>query len=895
MPVDFSDKLRSTRADGKLVDAAAIDGVLDASQVPAGTGTGGTDYTWRPFFFVLSNVGPYPRAFHTCRLAPGVSRGTYDVAGNLAPRLILDVARYRNDGTYYGDGTNQQEDQSASRFAVSLTLTPPASLTSTQKLFVFWARTPATLPTTGADLNVDVIGPVEVLGNGGYTTTATHTVSQLHPLIQADFDGKTGTTTSEVQVAGLTIENSANVGYLIRVRSDTHYILGNALHAVRSNDPIEVGIANLYSKGGGDAGKLYHTLDEATDDVLEVWKINDLATLEPIIQEVAGDDDMVGLPDAQASDQGDVVRVNASGVWVKTSPLWDASELVSAVRARLAPAPTQADTGKVPVVNAQGSGYALKSLEANSQVGIAGLRIETIEFNAVITGTTDVEMTPISTDPIVVEHGEGDPELITGLTGNDFTVPPGLYLLKIEGEIDGSQVGRIGFDIRDAADNTVIAGPNESSTYNTDGAYHAFSAAGYWHATEEIEVNFFMERYGRSNAVRNVRMRLALLNAEAQNDTVEHRETLPSADGIRDDKILLSDGRLWQKGTVQTADTFEGRLDHYSYGGRSYDGTSGSLGQTGSHGQFTVNPAGALAAVVNDRSVGLFIIEVRKDAYEAAKGSAVGANDEIKAVLTIGNSSETHTLVNIATYPNSDRPDTIRFRSTVASLLLRNSTIGTAWSMVITKTDDSALYTHAAAAGYWVEYHLDLEAQLHAAIHASHEELDAAIEKEKNARIAAETRKRRYLCVAEVRVHSTSRGFVSWSAAQGSGATITAGGTDTGGGLSEVYIAYPGSQERLTTAFWLDLRQDTSSGATQHATEAAAKARPRIAVGGFRWDPTLTHTAEMAWSHDTVNAVFEFVAEAGEDPKIKIKSLNGSFNGFEDLYLNIYADELVAP
>ena len=104
------------------------------------------------------------------------------------------------------------------------------------------------------------------------------------PLIENVFDGMTGTDTGEVEIAGVTIESNNNVAYLIRVRASTEYALGNTLHALRSNAPLEIGIANFYSKGGADAGKLYHTLDEATDDTLEIWKVNDLAAIRSVVQ-----------------------------------------------------------------------------------------------------------------------------------------------------------------------------------------------------------------------------------------------------------------------------------------------------------------------------------------------------------------------------------------------------------------------------------------------------------------------------------------------------------------------------------------------------------------------------------------------------------------------------------
>ncbi len=251
------------------------------------------DQVWRPFFYVLGSVGPAARAFTTCRLAPldgggRVSQGTYDATGNLASRLILDVARYRNDGSYYGDGTNQQEDSAADRFSVDLTPTPPDQLASDQKLFVFWAKTPSVLPTSGADSNYDVIGPVEVTGAGGYAHTASHTISELKPLIENEFDGTTGTATAEKQVAGITIENSDNVAYLIRVRASTEYALGSTLYALKAAAPLEIGIANFYSKPGDDAGKLYHTLDEATDVALEIWKVNDLSAIQSVITALGG-------------------------------------------------------------------------------------------------------------------------------------------------------------------------------------------------------------------------------------------------------------------------------------------------------------------------------------------------------------------------------------------------------------------------------------------------------------------------------------------------------------------------------------------------------------------------------------------------------------------------------
>ncbi|MYH70307.1 MAG: hypothetical protein F4147_09520, partial [Gammaproteobacteria bacterium] len=435
------------------------------------------------------------------------------------------------------------------------------------------------------------------------------------------------------------------------------------------------------------------------------------------------------LPVPLASQQGRIVQIDSNGEWVSTPPAWEADELDTSVQKRLPPAPSGAGVGKVPAVNAQGSGYVLVDAN-NSAVSLAGLRIESIELSDQILGTANVALAP-KANSIAVDHGEGAARILSNINNANFDVAPGLYLVSITGEFWATKVGRMDFDVRDATDNSVVAGPTGISTYNTGGSTQnpvtqTFTLSGYWHLAEADTVNIYLDRHGRDIGISNVKFQLAQLDAESDTDAIESHETLPDAADVRDDKIYLVDGRLWQKATGQTENTFEGRLDHYSYGGQSYtwDGTSGALGRTGTHGQFTVNPAGAIAAVVNNRRTGHLEIELRKDAYETAKGSASDANDQIKAVITIGGTSETHALAYIAEYPNGANPPTILFRSNVHSALLQTAALGAAWSMLITETDDSDLYTHTATVQHWVEYRLASVADLHAAINAAHNDLE---------------------------------------------------------------------------------------------------------------------------------------------------------------------------
>ncbi len=436
------------------------------------------------------------------------------------------------------------------------------------------------------------------------------------------------------------------------------------------------------------------------------------------------------LPTPTVAEVGRVVQISSAGEWVSTPPAWEADELDTSVQKRLPPAPSGAGVGKVPAVNAQGSGYALVDAQ-NSAVSLAGLRIESIELSDQAIATTSVVVAP-KVDSISVDHGEGDAEILSNISNTNFTVAEGLYLLSLTGEVNAAKVGRVDFDIRDSTDNAVIVGPTGMSTYNTNGAYQTFTLTGYWHLAAADSVNVYLERHARDMAFRNLKLSLAQLDAESDTDAIEVRAALPDAADVRDDKVFLVDGRLWQKATGQTENTFEGRLDHYSYGSQNftYDGTSGALGQTGTHGQFTVNPGGAVAAVLNNRRTGHLEIEVRKDTYETAKGSASDSNDQIKAVIKIGSTSETHSLEYVAEYPNGFEPNTILFRSNVHSALLQTAALGAAWSMVITNTDDSDLYTHTATVQHWVEYRLALVADLHAAINAAHDDLETDLRTE---------------------------------------------------------------------------------------------------------------------------------------------------------------------
>ena len=101
--------------------------------------------------------------------------------------------------------------------------------------------------------------------------------------------------------------------------------------------------------------------------------------------------------------------------------------------------------------------------------GDLSARVERINFENVARADTDVELTP-SAGGISVVNGTGDPEILSGISGNDFTVAAGVYLVNVHASFNfGSGGNFAGFDVRRASDdaeldhsNPIRAGTDQS-------------------------------------------------------------------------------------------------------------------------------------------------------------------------------------------------------------------------------------------------------------------------------------------------------------------------------------------------------------------------------------------------------------------------------------------------
>lgn len=207
-------------------------------------------------------------------------------------------------------------------------------------------------------------------------------------------------------------------------------------------------------------------------------------------------------------------------------------------------------------------------------------------------------------------------------------------------------------------------------------------------------------------------------------DAVENLTAFPDVDDYDDDAIILVNDSWYfkQDGQGIAANTFTGQHDdHYQtnadgsqdvYAGSANNGAWPEFqGTTG----FRHNPNGALSYLLAINGTG-FRLGIRKSIYEAAKGSAVAAGDQVTLVITYGTSpaeSETVTFTYVKEYDNH-YTDTghIPYLDFAAPVLdgstyrMPGTPNGTVWSAIVYAgaTTVTPLLTHEADLVHWQAY-----------------------------------------------------------------------------------------------------------------------------------------------------------------------------------------------
>ena len=128
-------------------------------------------------------------------------------------------------------------------------------------------------------------------------------------------------------------------------------------------------------------------------------------------------------------------------------------------------------------------------------------RAERITFQAASgSANDDVEAVPITTNPVSVVFPAGsERSLITALSGNDFTLKAGAYMVDIEGEFTATNNNSsLIFQIRQSSDNTILG---YSTVLRLNNATQHGSAYAQLVLNEDTSLNLFINRINQQSNI----------------------------------------------------------------------------------------------------------------------------------------------------------------------------------------------------------------------------------------------------------------------------------------------------------------------------------------------------------------------------------------------------------
>jgi len=142
-------------------------------------------------------------------------------------------------------------------------------------------------------------------------------------------------------------------------------------------------------------------------------------------------------------------------------------------------------------------------------VGDQTTRVEQVAIQNVASATTDVELQPAASNPISVIVGEGSPQLITGVAGNDATLSAGVYIVDVVAEVRAADTNAarnavVNVALRDASDNSIFAG-GVSTSPKVSPQWSMVSFVAIVALNETKAVNLFLNRAGAATQLRNIK------------------------------------------------------------------------------------------------------------------------------------------------------------------------------------------------------------------------------------------------------------------------------------------------------------------------------------------------------------------------------------------------------
>ena len=130
--------------------------------------------------------------------------------------------------------------------------------------------------------------------------------------------------------------------------------------------------------------------------------------------------------------------------------------------------------------------------DGGAAAGDLNARVERINFDDVAPGGSNLELTP-SAGGISVVNGAGDPSILSAISGNDFTVAAGVYLVNVHGDFNASSNVTIGFDVRRASDDAEL---DQSNTVFIRSTRNIHTSRILLILAADTAINFFATRSG---------------------------------------------------------------------------------------------------------------------------------------------------------------------------------------------------------------------------------------------------------------------------------------------------------------------------------------------------------------------------------------------------------------
>ena len=243
-----------------------------------------------------------------------------------------------------------------------------------------------------------------------------------------------------------------------------------------------------------------------------------------------------------------------------TLKIWRASEFIHDTD----PVPTAAGNTKWKQIwppTAPGNLTDAEKAEWRNAIGApspTSARKERISFRDTASGSTTIELTPVSVDPISVVVGEGAAQFLSGVSGNDWNVKAGSYLVEIVADVaGGGSNATIQFDLRDASNDAVLKHTSASYLHNQR---HTLTKLLTIDLAADTNVNMVRDMVRGAARVRSATATFSLLRGDASSVATLEQQVEDAEDDIAEIEVDVAANAAAIRAGVANAEAFASNL-----------------------------------------------------------------------------------------------------------------------------------------------------------------------------------------------------------------------------------------------------------------------------------------------------------------------------------------------